>query len=288
MFRSGLIAFVALSSVTAPATGWAYEIKPKPPETAFSAKLQPDIVGLSSATEGSKAAPIFEAYLKELPGVKPETAQQKFGGTNVTYVTAMKFTLAPTSTHPGESMLAVFSSPASGNRAYYISRLLGFSTDKQPSKAEMIERVTTKYGAPTAIGDGRMYYFYKGGKLMSVKQKYTPATALEALNAPLNPKVAVALNDANGRGSCVAELKRTQALEKTLDKLVTEAKAANCDALVSVEISPGITADRVSKADFTLIDFKQVISAAKIDADAFAAEKNEALNKTPLGNAPKL
>jgi hypothetical protein len=102
----------------------------------------------------------------------------------------------------------------------------------------MIERVTTKYGAPTAIGDGRMYYFYKGGKLMSVKQKYTPATALEALNAPINPKVAVALNDANGRGSCVAELKRSQALEKTLDKLVTEAKAANCDALISVEIFP--------------------------------------------------
>ena len=288
MFRSGLIASVALSSVTVPTAGWAYEIKPKAPETAFSAKLQPDIVGLSSATEGSKAAPLFEAYLKDLPGVKPETAQQKFGGTNVTYVTAMKFTLAPTSTHPGESMLAVFSSPASSNRAYYISRLLGFSSDKQPSKTEMIERVTTKYGAPTAIGDGRMYYFYKGGKLMSVKQKYTPATALEALNAPINPKVAVALNDANGRGSCVAELKRSQALEKTLDKLVTEAKAANCDALISVEIFPGITADRVSKTEFTLIDFKQIVSAAKIDGDAFAAEKNEALHKTPLGNAPKL
>jgi len=288
MFRCGLIAFVALSSVTFPATGWAYEIKPKVPETAFSPKLQPDIVGLSSNTEGSKASPLFEAYLKDLPGVKPETAQQKFGGTNVTYVTAMKFTLAPTRTHPGESMLAVFSSPASANRAYYISRVLGFSAEKQPSKAEMIERVTAKYGQPTAIGDGRMYYFYKAGKVMSVKQKYTPASALEALNAPLNPKAAVALNDANGRGSCVAELKRAQALEKTLDKLVTEAKAANCDALVSVEIFPGITPDRVSKAEFTLIDFKQIISAAKIDADAFAAEKNEALNKTPLGNAPKL
>ncbi|MGL5168615.1 MAG: hypothetical protein ACRC9K_22265 [Afipia sp.] len=288
MFRYGLVAFLALSSVAVPATGWAYEIKPKAPESAFSGKLQPDIVGLSSSTEGSKAAPIFEAYLKDLPGVKPETAQQKFGGTNVTYITAMKFTLLPTGTHPGESMLAVFSSPASANRAYYITRTLGFSSDKQPPKAEMIERVTTKYGAPTAIGDGRMYYFYKAGKVMSVKQKYTPASALEALNAPINPKVAVALNDANGRGSCVAELKRVQALEKTLDKLVSEAKAANCDGLVTVEIFPGITADRVSKAEFTLIDFKQIVSAAKIDADAFAAEKNETLNKTPLGNAPKL
>ena len=57
---------------------------------------------------------------------------------------------------------------------------------------------------------------------------------------------------------------------------------------MTVEISPGITSDRVSKAEFTLIDFKQIVSAAKIDADAFAAEKNETLNKTPLGNAPKL
>lgn len=288
MFRSGLVAFVALFSVMAPASGGAYEIKPKPPETAFSAKLQPDIVGLSSNIEGSKAPSIFEAYLKDLPGVKPETAQQKFGGTNVTYVTSVKFVSPATSSHPGESMVAVFSSPASANRAYYVARDLGFASGKQPSKAEMIERVTAKYGAPTVIGDGRIYYFYKGGKVMSVKQKYTPASALDALNAPINPKAAVALNDANGRGSCVAALKRAQATDKTLDKLAAEAKGANCDGLVSVEISPGITPDRVSKAEFTLIDFKQVISAAKIDADAFAAEKNEALNKTPLGNAPKL
>jgi hypothetical protein len=288
MFRSGLVAFVALFSVTAPATGWTYEIRPKMPDTAFTKKVQPDIIGLSSNIEGSKASPIFESYLRDHPGVKPETAQQKFGGTNVTYVTSMKFVSPATSDHPGESMMAVFSSPASSNRAYYISRNLGFASGKQPSKAEMIERVTAKYGAPTAIGDGRMYYFYKNGKVMSVKQKYTPASALEALNAPINPRAAVALNDSNGRGSCVAVLKRAQASDKALDKLATEAKGANCDGLLSVEISPGITPDRVSKTEFTLIDFKQVFSAAKIDADAFAAEKNEALNKTPLGNAPKL
>ncbi len=288
MFRSGLVACVALFSVAVPATGWTYEIKPKSPETAFTKKLQPDIVGMSSDIEGSKASPIFEAYLKDLPGVKPEATQQKFGGTNVTYVTSMKFVSPATSNHPGESMMAVFSSPASSNRAFYISRNLGFASGKQPSKAEMIESVRAKYGAPTAIGDGRIYYFYKGGKVMSVKQKYTPASALEALNAPINPKAAVALNDSNGRGSCVAELKRVQTLDKTLDKLVAEAKSANCDGLLTVEIFPGITPDRVSKAEFTLIDFKQIVSAAKIDADAFAAEKNEALNKTPLGNAPKL
>lgn len=288
MFRSGFVAFLALFPVAAAAPGWAYEIRPKVPDAAFSGKLQPDIVGLSSNTEGSKASSIFETYLKDLPGVKPETVQQKFGGTNVTYVTSMKFVSPASSAHPGESMTAAFSSPASGNRAYYISRTLGFALDKQFSKTDMIKHVMDKYGQPTAIGDGRIYYFYKAGKVMSVKQKYKPDSALEALNAPLNPKTAVALNDANGRGSCVAALKHVHALDKTLDKLAPDAKAANCDGLVAVELSPGGTPDRVAKAEFTLVDFKQILSAAKIDADAFAAEKNEALNKTPLGNAPKL
>lgn len=288
MVRSVLIAALACLPPLFPVAATAYEIKPKTPDSAFSGKLQPDIVGLSSNVEGSKAAAIFEAYLKDLRGVKPEATQEKFGGTNVTYVSTMKFVSPAADNHPGESMTAMFSSPASANRAYYIARDLGFAKDKQPSKSEMIERITAKYGTPTAIGDGKVYYFYKAGKVMSVKEKYTPATAVTALNGPLNPKAAVALNDSNGRGSCVAMLKRVDATDKTLPKLADDAKAANCDGLVAVEISNGITPDRVGKADFTLIDFKQIVSAAKIDADAFAAEKNESLNKTPMGSSPKL
>lgn len=287
MFARRLLASLALT-LAVPMAASAYEIRPKAPETAFSGKVAPDVIGLSSSTEGAKAAAVFEAYLKNHPGVKPEATQQKFGGTNVSYVTAMRFVVPATDGHPGESLTAMFSSPASANRAYYISRKLGFAKDRQPSKAEMIERVTAKYGQPTVIGDSRLYYFYKGGKLISVKQKYTPASALEALDAPINPKVAVALNDANGRGSCVAALKRSQALDKSLDKLASEAKAANCDGLLVVEITPGIITERVSKAEFTLIDFKQIVSAAKIDDEAFAAEKNEALRNAPLGNMPKL
>lgn len=287
MFRSGFVACLALVPLAAPAT--AYEIKPKTPETAFSAKLQPDIIGLSSATEGGKALSALEAHLKDLPGVKPDISRQKFGGTNVTYVTSMKFASPPTANHPGESLAAWFTSPASGNRAYYISRSLGFANDRQPSKAEVIERVTAKYGdRPTLIGNGRIYYFYKGGKIVSVKQKYTPASALEALNGPINPKAALALNNAQGRGSCVAALKHAHELDKTLAGLLAEARSANCDGLVAIEVSPGVTADRVGKADFTLVDFRQIASAAKIDDDALAAEKNEALNKTQRGNAPKL
>jgi hypothetical protein len=136
--------------------------------------------------------------------------------------------------------------------------------------------VIEKYGKPTAIGDGRLYYFYKAGKIVSVKQKYTPESAVTALN------------DSNGRGSCVAVLKHVQAeQEKSLDHLARDAKGANCDGLVDVVLSPGNTRDRVGKAIFTLIDFKRIASAAKIDNEALAAEKN-APQKASSGSSPKL
>ncbi len=201
----------------------------------------------------------------------------------------MKFASLASGNRAAESMLAMFSSPASANRAYYVSRTLGFAGDKQITQSDMIQQLMAKYGdKPTAIGDGRLYYFYKGGKVVSVKQKYTPASALEALNAPINPKAAVALNDANGRGSCVAMFKHAQASDKSLGKLLDDAKIANCDGLLTVELFPGASSDRVGKAEFTLIDFKQIVSAAKIDADAFAAEKDASAASAAPSHTPKL
>lgn len=287
MSRRALLAGMALIAAAFPAL--AYEIKPKTPETAFSAKLVPDIVGLSSHVDADKARALYESYLKDLPGVKSQAVEQKFGSTNIGYVTAMTFEKPKTADHSGESLASNFSSPASGNFAYLIKRDLGFAKASQPTKADMIAHVTGKYGKPTVIGNGHLYYFYRKGKIVSVKQKYTPASALEALNGPVSPKAAVALNDANGRGSCIAVLKHVEAIaDKSLNALLAEAKAAHCDALLDVTLAAGGASDHVSKATFTLIDFKRIVSAAKIDDEAFAAEKNAALNKASSGNAPKL
>ena len=122
---------------------------------------------------------------------------------------------------------------------------------------------------------------------MSVGAKYKEAAALEAVDRPLDPKTALKLNDSNGRGSCVAVVKRSLAKEKNLAAMLSEAKGANCDGALSVELTPGATPDRVGKAQFTLLDFKRMISAAKIDADALAAEQNER-NPLPKASAPKL
>jgi len=52
-------------------------------------------------------------------------------------------------------------------------------------------------------------------------------------------------------------------------------------------LTPGTTPGQVGNAQFTLLDFKRMISAAAIDDNALVAEKNER-NPTPQGNAPRL
>ena len=286
MLRSTMLAGVALVATATTAMG--FDIKVQTPDTAFTGKLHPDIIGISSDDDAAKAGGVYESYLKDFPNAKPQAKQQKFGNTDTVYVSEMTFNVPAATEHGAESMQAHFTSPASGNFAYYITRDLDFAKDKQPTQRDMIQLVIDKYGKPTAIGDGRLYYFYKKGKIVSVKQKYTPDSAVAALNQPINPRAAVALNDSNGRGSCVAVLKHIQAeTDRSLDRLESEAKSANCDGLLDVALSPGNAADRVAKAVFTLADLKRIASAAKIDAVARAAAKSGS-SKTSTANAPKL
>ena len=128
---------------------------------------------------------------------------------------------------------------------------------------------------------------FTGGSIVSVGAKYKEAVVIDAINKPLDPRAAVKLNGDNGRGSCVAVVKRAQAKEKALGALLDEAKGANCDGVLSVQLIPSPAVDRVGIAQFTLLDVKRTISAAAIDAEALAAEQSER-NALPRGNAPKL
>lgn len=284
MLRRVLIAVFVLS----PAASWAYDVKPKTPESAFTKKLQPDILGLSSDADATAAKDTLETYFKGRPGVKPQVSQQKFGGTAVTFIESVKFDAPAGAKQSGETIAGGFSSPASANRAYLISRKLVFAADQQPSGADMIKQVMDKYGMPTIIGNQHIHYFYRAGKLVNVKQKYDAASALDALGKPYNGRAAVALNDAKGHGSCVASIKRVESLDTTLAALTDEAKAANCDGAVSVVFTPGAAPDRIGAAHFMLVDFKRIISAATIDKDALSAEQAERLNPARPGSAPKL
>ncbi len=86
----------------------------------------------------------------------------------------------------------------------------------------------------------------------------------------------------------MAVVKRAQAKEKTLAAMLDEAKGANCDGVLSVQLDTRHVArpgrDRAVCRCWTS---KRVISAAAIDNDALAAEQNER-NATPKGSAPKL
>ena len=287
MLCRALFASLTMSLAGLPAASLAYDIKPKNSESAFTAKVRPDILGISTDSTAESARAIFEAAFRGRVDTKTDIQQQKFGSTAVSYIAALTFDFPSGLKQTGEVLSTSFSSPASANRAYFISRNLTFAQDQQPSKTEMIKQVMDKYGAPTIVGDQHLYYIYRAGRIVSVGVKYKGTTAVDAIDRPLDPRAAIKLNGANGQGSCVAVVKRSQAKEKTLSAMLDEARDASCDGALSVQLTPGIAPDRVGNAQFTLLDFKRIVSAATIDGDALAAEKKER-NPVPQGNAPKL
>ncbi|MBA2402399.1 MAG: hypothetical protein H0V72_27640 [Bradyrhizobium sp.] len=287
MLCRALVVTLAIGAAALPAATQAYEIKPKTPESAFTAKLRPDILGISADSTADSARTVLEAFFKGRPNATTDIQQQKFGSTAISFIPALNFSLPPGPGQNGEVLSSSFSSPASGNRLYFFARNLTFAKEQQPAKADMVKEVMGKYGAPTIVGDQHLYYIYRAGSIVSAGTKYKEATAVVAIDKPLDPKAALKLNGETIRGSCVAVVKRAQAKEKTLAAMLSEAKGANCDGVLSVQLIPGTAPDRVGIAQFSLLDVKRVISAAAIDNDALAAEQNER-NATPKGSAPKL
>jgi len=285
MLRRALLFILAIGPAALPAASLAADTKPKSPDSAFSAKLRPEILGISTDATAESARAVFEARLKGQPDTKTDIQQQKVGETGASFVAAVNFTLPSSPKQTGELLSGSLTAPASGNRAYFIARNLTFAPDQQPAKADMIKEVMGKYGAPTIVGDQHLYYIYRAGSVMSSGTKYKEATALDAIDKPLDPRAAVKLNGETVRGSCVAVVKRAQAKAKTLSAMFDEAKGANCDGVLSVQLIPGTPKDRVGIAQFTLLDTKLVVSATAID-NAGATDQGD--KGMPKGSAPKL
>src|SRR5450631_1971444 len=117
MLRRALIAILAVSPAGLPATSLAYDIKPKTPETAFPAKLRPDILGISTDSTADAARAILESAFTGRLDTKTDIQQQKFGSTTISYVTALTFDFSAGPKQSGEVLSGSFSSPASTNRA---------------------------------------------------------------------------------------------------------------------------------------------------------------------------
>src|SRR3984893_2873638 len=83
MLRRALVAILAMSPAGLPAASLAYDIEPKPPESAFAAKLHPDILGISTDATADSARTIFESVFKGRTDTKTDIQRQKFGGTAI-------------------------------------------------------------------------------------------------------------------------------------------------------------------------------------------------------------
>lgn len=288
LLRASLVVLLAAGAAIPASPCLAAEIKPKTPDSAFAGKLRPDILGISSESTADAARSMFEASFKGRNDSRTEIGQAKFGNPSASYTATLNFSVPLGARQSGETLVAGFSSPASENRVFFVSRTLNFADGEQPAKADMIKQVMEKYGTPTIVGDQHLYYIYRGNSIVSVGGKFSkPALALEAIDKPLDPRMALKLNadSGRGRGSCVAVVKRSiAAREKSLAALIDDARGANCDGVLSVQFTPSTQTDRVSIAQFVMLDVKRVLSASAIDAEALAAGNGDA----PKGSAPKL
>jgi hypothetical protein len=194
MLRRALFASLTMSLASLPGASLAYDIKPKTAESAFAAKMRPDILGISTDSTAESALAIFESAFKGRVDTKTDIQQQKFGINAVGYIAALTFAFPSAPKQTGEVLSSSFSSPASANRAYFIDRNLTFAQDQQPSKTEMIKQVMDKYGAPTIVGDQHLYYIYRAGRIVSVGAKYKGTTTLDAIDRPLDPRAAIKQN----------------------------------------------------------------------------------------------
>jgi hypothetical protein len=144
MLRRALLLILAMAPAALPAASLASDTKPKPPETAFTGKLRPDILGVSTDATAESARAVFETRFKGHADAQSDIQLQKLGDSGVSFVAAVNFNLPTNPKQTGELLSGSFSSPASGNRAYFIARNLTFAPDQQPAKVDMIKEIMGK------------------------------------------------------------------------------------------------------------------------------------------------
>ena len=79
MLRRALVSMLAMGLASLSAASLAEDIKPKTPETAFSGKLHPDILGISAESNAESARAVFDSLFKGRTDTKTDIQQQKFG-----------------------------------------------------------------------------------------------------------------------------------------------------------------------------------------------------------------
>src|ERR1700688_3111641 len=102
MLRRALFASLTMSLASLPAASLAYDIKPKDSDSAFTAKMRPDILGISTDSTAESARAIFEAAFRGRVDTKTDIQQQKFGSTAVGYIAALTFVFPSSPNKTGE------------------------------------------------------------------------------------------------------------------------------------------------------------------------------------------
>ena len=250
MLRHALVSMLAMSLVVGPAAlpaaSLADDIKPKAPETAFSGKLRPDILGISTESNAEFARAVFDSLFKGRTDSKTDIQQQKFGERQLCRCAELQ----PSRQRETE-------------RRDALDQLL-LARERQP---RLFHRAESDLRAGPAAVQGRhdqgshgqirrAHHRRRSASLLHLPQARSCPSAASTRKRPrwkrstsrstpgppssstAIPSAAVAWRSSSAR----------RPRPRSRAPCSTEAKGANCDGVLSVQLVPGTAADRVGIA----------------------------------------
>jgi hypothetical protein len=232
----------------------------------------PEILKLELGMRGDRAELIFRDFYKK---TRRELTLER-SRLDPAQPTYLRFARPATFKLPDDDdIVLLFSGTASDNRLLFMSREAIFSRGHRPDMAETVKEIKKKYGAPSAVVKGTLYYFFRAGEKLNYSDGCVPAA----------DRAAVVVPDPNIGGSY--ENYRTAA------EAASRMAASFCDAAfvfkTQAEAIAAVPDGDLGRLLSVAIDFHNFNTATALDKAAFAKSLSRAPARVPaLARAPRL
>ena len=249
-----------------------------------------DMLGISSGSDVATVSDRLKEHARGWPERPGQLIQSEstFGTGSLAQKYTYQITLGLTASDQeemekrgvnSEEIRVRFTAPPSGNGAYLFYRTL---SGKEQSLEAFFTRMIEKYGIPSFVGNGLVFYIYKDGKLLSDGKSYTSMSAAAAL-ARKTPGPPVDVATKTNLMDC-GELGMSRDLSGI--SAARDHKRVGCDAVLYFRLLP--FGDRFSVFTSGFLDILRTAEAGQIDAKALDEIKKQDLKSRPVAPPSKL
>jgi hypothetical protein len=240
-----------------------------------------DIAGIYFGMNGAKARPVLNAHYANQKGKSwSQYGMERMPFTNETFV-RMAWNNYRAGNINFDNLRVLFSTPASGNQAVFISREAQYLDDARPNRAATIAAIKEKFGEPSDTVRDRMEFYYAGGRRLT-KASGEPFAACGSGGHDIS-------RAATAAGSFNDLRKAFQAMHRT---------PGACDVYVNIELtsSSDVIGGQIVRNENVIgrlivwaFDVSRFLATTNTDAKFIETMRNKARQSIPSGKgAPKL